>query len=176
MGESFNQVPGIVQDHIKAISKDFEMPDTQDTLEAIANAWLEKKDLFEEKIAEANMEEVDSFVMEDESAALALTYSGSLISIGALVDDARNISYSSIGYRTEIPESAEEDNSNLGADLSVDNIAEFSNGPVKKTSKLFKIVVCKGDLSAEIQEETITDTVTVIEEEFVEVNKTILME
>ncbi len=176
MGDLFEQVPSIVQDHIMAISKDFKKPGTEDSLKAIANAWLEKKEVFERKIADADMEEVDSFVIDDESAALVLTYSGSLISIGSLVDDVRNITYTSIGFRTEIPESAEKDNSNLKADLLIDNIAEFTNGPVKKTSKLFKIVVCKGDLSAEKQEETITGAVTMIEEEFVEVNKTILME
>lgn len=176
MGEAFDQVPGNVQDHIRAIAKDFSMPDTEDTLEAIAKAWLEKKDVFEEKTAEADMEEVDVLSVEEELGALALTYSGSLINIGPFFDGGRRISYSSIGFRTEIPDSAEKEDANLAKDLAVDDTAEFKNGPVKSTSKIFKIAVCKEDLSAEEQEENLSEAVTIIEEEFVEVNKTVMME
>ncbi len=175
MSEAFDQIPPNVQDHIKVIAKDFNMPETEDTLEAIAKGWLEKKDVFEQKIGEANMEDADSFEMNNESGALALTYSGSLINIGPLVDGGRKISYTSIGFRTEIPDSAERENANLSKDIAVDDIAEFSGGPVKSTSKLFKIAICPEDLSPEKQEENLSDLVTVIEEEFVEVNKTIIM-
>ena len=174
MGESFDQVPAVVQDHIKVISADFNMPETEESLETIAKAWLEKKKVFEEKIAGANMEEVDFLAKDDESGALALTYSGSLINIGPLGEEGRTIKYSSIGFRTEIPDNAERDNTNLAADLSVGAIAEFTRGPIKQTSKLFKIVVCKEELSVEEQEEIITEAATIIVDEFVEVNKTVI--
>lgn len=176
MGDAFEQVPENVQDHIRAIAKDFKMPDTEDSLEAIATAWLEKKSVFEEKTVEADMIDADILTVDDELGALALTYSGSLVNIGPLYDGGRRISYSSIGYRTEIPDSAEKDDANLAKDLCVDDTAVFKNGPVKSTSKIFKIAVCKAELSVEEQEENLSEAVTIIEEEFVEVNKTIMME
>lgn len=176
MGDAFEQVPENVQDHIRAIAKDFKMPDTEDTLEAIAKGWLEKKNVFEEKTAEADMIEVDVLSVDEELGALALTYSGSLINIGPFFDGGRRISYSSIGFRTEIPDSAEKEDANLAKDLTVDDTAVFKNGPVKSTSKIFKIAVCKDELSAEEQEENLSEAVTIIEEEFVEVNKTVMME
>ena len=60
MGEFFDQVPAIVQGHIKSIADDMNVPEGEDKLETIAKAWLEKKDVFEEKIEQGGMEEVDS--------------------------------------------------------------------------------------------------------------------
>jgi hypothetical protein len=61
--------------------------------------------------------------------------------------------------------------------VEVDNIIRFEGGPVKSTSQIFKIAVCKDeDMSAEEQQQTIIETATIIEEEFVEVNKTIMEE
>jgi hypothetical protein len=176
MGEFFDQVPAIVQGHIKSIADDMDVPESDDKLETIAKAWLEKKDVFETKIEEGGMEEVDSLAVDDDSGALALTYSGSLINVGPLVDGKRKIGYTSIGFRTELPNNAEIDDANLKNDLSVDEIAEFENGPVQSTSKLFKVAIFKEEMEAEEEEEALDQVLTVIGEEFVAVNKTIVME
>ncbi|MBN1647365.1 MAG: hypothetical protein JW874_04970 [Spirochaetales bacterium] len=176
MGEYFDQVPAIVQGHIKSIADDMNTPEGEDKLETIAKAWLEKKDVFEEQIEKGGMEEVDSLSADDENGALALTYSGSLINVGPLVDGSRKIGYTSIGFRTELPANAEVDDANLKGDLSVDEIAEFSNGPVQSTSKLFKIAIFKEEMEAEEEEEALDQVLTVIGEGFVAVNKTIVMD
>ncbi len=169
MGEFLDQVPAAVQSHLKQIAKDDE------GVEKLAEGWLEKKKVFEEKLADLNMEEVDNLGKNDEDGALALTYSGSLVNIGPLVDGVRDCSYSSIGFRTEVPDAAENDQSVLTKDAKVDDTIEFNPGPVKSTSNIFKIAVCKGDLSAEEQAENLDEAVTIMEEEFVEVNKTVMM-
>ena len=145
MGEYFDQVPATIQDHIKAIAKDVKAAEGEDAIEKVAQAWLDKKSVFENKIAEMDMEEVDFLGKDDEQGALVLTYSGSLVNIGPVIEDQRHCTYA------------------------------FETGPVKSTSNIFKIAVCKGDLSAEEQEENFTRAATIIEEEFVEVNKTIMM-
>jgi hypothetical protein len=176
MGENFDQLPSHVQDHIKVIASDFNLPEGEDTLDSIAGGWLEKKSTFEEKVAEQDMEEVDVLEKDDEKGGIALTYSGSLVSIGPLVDGVRSASYSSIGFRTSAPDAAENDNSVLKKDVKVDETIEFSTGPVKSTSRIFKIAVFIEDLSVEEQEENLSEVTSILEDEFVEINKTVIME
>lgn len=175
MGGYFDQVPTTIQDHIKAIAKDVKVAEGEDAIEKVAQAWLDKKSVFEDKIAEMDMDEVDFLGKDDEQGALVLTYSGSLVNIGPVIEDKRHCTYASIGFRTDAPAAAENDSSVLAKDVSVDDTIEFETGPVKSTSNIFKIAVCKSDLSAEEQEENVTRAATIIEEEFVEVNKTIMM-
>jgi hypothetical protein len=175
MGEYLDQIPSTIQQHIRGLAQSVKAEEGEDAVEKVAQAWLEKKAVFEDKIAEMGMEEVDRLDKEDEKGAIALTYSGSLVNIGPLMDDVRTVKYSSIGMRTDIPESAESENSKLASDVQVDGIIQFEGGPVKSTSQIFKIAVCKDEeMSPEEQQQTIIETATVIEEEFVEVNKTIM--
>jgi hypothetical protein len=177
MGEFLDQIPDNIKGHIQQIAKDIKLDDDEDAVEKVAKGWLDKKEAFEEKIESMGMEEVDSLVKDDEKGALALTYSGSLVNIGPVIDGVRHSTYTSIGFRTNAPDQAESDNSTLDEDIEVDGIIKFSNGPVKSTSRIFKVAVCKDDdLSAEEQEKTIMEVATVIEDEFVEVNKTIMMD
>jgi hypothetical protein len=177
MGQYFDQIPANLQNHVKGLVKSVKVEEGVDALEKVSQAWLEKKSVFEEKIAEMNMEEVDQLAADDAKGALALTYSGSLVNIGPLVDGVRTVKYSSIGFRTNTPESAESEKSKLASDVSVDNIIKFEGGPVKSTSQIFKIAVCKDEeLSPEEEHQTIFDTATMIEEEFIEVNKNMMEE
>ncbi len=175
MGQYFDKIPANLQNHVKGLVKSVKVEEGVDALEKVSQAWLEKKSVFEEKIGEMNMEEVNELPAEDAKGALALTYSGSLVNIGPLIDGVRTVKYSSIGFRTNTPESAESEKSKLAGDVSVDNIIKFEGGPVKSTSQIFKIAVCKDeDLSPEEEHQTIFDTATMIEEEFIEVNKNMM--
>jgi hypothetical protein len=51
---------------------------------------------------------------------------------------------------------------------------EFETGPVKSTSAIYKIAVCKEEVSTEIQEEKISEVTVIMTEEFVEVNKALV--
>lgn len=173
MGEFFDQIPDKVQPHIKEITKTSGLGD-DDALEKIAEGWLEKKKTFEEEIRNLGMVEVDSFSRDDERGCLAMTYSGSLVNIGPLVDGVRKSAYASIGLRKDVPDMVSKDSSTLDNDIQVDDSISFTDGPVKKTSPIYKIIVCEEDLSAEEQEEKIENVATVIIDDFVEVNKTII--
>lgn len=175
MGQYFDQIPANLQNHVKGLVKSVKVDAGADALEIVSQAWLEKKAVFEDKIGAMNMEEVTTLAADDAKGALALTYSGSLVNIGPLVDGVRSVKYSSIGFRTNTPESAESEKSKLSGDVAVDSIIKFEGGPVKSTSQIFKIAICKDeDLSPEEEHQTIFDTATMIEEEFIEVNKNVL--
>jgi hypothetical protein len=174
MGLYFDQIPEELKRHVKEITRTSGLPDAEESLEKISEAWLEKRKVFEDKTRSLNLNEAQSLGTEEERGALALTYSGSLVTIGPLVEGSRKVAYVSIGLRSDVPETAEKEGSELKKDVTLDAPVEFDVGPVRNTSPILKIAVPAEGLSVEEQEEKITEATLVIQDEFVEVNKTII--
>ena len=176
MGEFFDQLPDEVRDHIRSITKTSGLPQGEDSVDLMAQGWLEKKKVFEEKIEELGMEEVDEFPQDSLGGALVLTYSGSLLTVGPLIGGVRTIEYISLGIRQDVPESAVKDGAALDGDIVLDEAAVMSVGPVKKTSSVFKIAVTTEKLTPDEEAERLIEATQILTEEFVEVNKTLIME
>lgn len=176
MGEKLDQIPERLHDHLRSIAAGSGLPEGEESIEAIAGAWLEKKETFERQIAEGGMEEVESFAHDAEGGALAMTYSGSLLTIGPMDEETRRVEYRSIGLRQDVPESAVEEHSRLAEDLSVDEVARFDAGPVRQSSSVFKIAVAPQEMSAEQERELLTSVTRILTEEFVNVNRTVISE
>jgi len=174
MGTYLERLPEHIREHISAIVETSGMPDNEETRESLAKCWLEKKRIFEENIRKFGMEEVDSFVHDDTRGALAMTYSGSLVRIGPIVNDFRMAQYASIGIRTDVPDIAGKEESKLAQDLKIGSPLRFEPGPVKKTSPIFKIAVLTGNPSIQEQEEIINEVTLLLQEEFTRVNKTVV--
>ena len=120
------------------------------------------------------MTEVDEFGTEEERGALFLTYSGSLLTIGPLVEQKRAVEYTSIGIRQDVPEQASAEATTLDGDVSVDSIAKFSNGPIRTSSAIYMIAVAAEELAPEEEGELLAEVTKVLAEDFIEVNKTII--
>lgn len=176
MGEYLDQIPEAIQPHIEQIAKTSGLTDGDEAVEKIAQGWLEKKESFEEQISKQNMEELESFAKDEERGALLMTYSGSLITIGPLQDGARRVEYASIGLRQDVPDNAVEDAGSLGEDVALDSEAVFEKGPIQKSSPIFKIAVYTEELDPDLEEEKLLEATQILTEEFVEVNKTIIVE
>ncbi len=175
MGEYLDQIPERLRNHIAKIAATSGLEKGGETVELIARAWLEKKAAFEERIAESAMEELDEFLPDEEKGAIALTYSGSLLTIGPLVGGVRKVDYASIGLRRDVPESASAENTKLKAVLRVDDPAVFSAGPVERSSAVFKIAVAKEELAQDEEDALLSEVTQVLTEDFVELNKTIVV-
>ena len=117
---TFNSLTPEIQQHLKQIAKTSGMPMTDESWELMATAWLEKKTIFETTLSDNKLVEVAFFGQAEARGALALTWSGSIINIGPLVDGARHCEYTSIGLRADVPPAATEDASVLSSDLEVD--------------------------------------------------------
>jgi hypothetical protein len=176
MGEMLDKIPEKVRDHVRSIAAGSGLPEGEEAVEAIAGAWLEKKEIFEKQVAESGMEEVDELPFDSENGALVMTYSGSLLTIGPLEDDVRHVEYRSIGLRQDVPETAERDESKLSEDVVVDEVASFDPGPIKQSSQIYKIAVPKEELSPEEESDLLTSVTQVITQEFIDVNKTVAAE
>jgi hypothetical protein len=176
MGEIFNQIPVNLQDHLRDITKSSRLEFNDESLEKMAEAWMDKKNAFEEKIESLSMEELDCLGKDDEHGALIMTYSGSLLNAGPVQDGVRSIEYTSIGIRTDVPKSAKGNNAVFSEDVEVDKEIKFKSGPIKSTSAVFKIAVCNDEAGAEEQEETLKNATIALEEEFTNINRTVILE
>ena len=170
MNTVIQSVPELVGEHLKEAAIRFGLDDSLDTKASLEQCWLEKMGVFEEEMIERGMDEVGDFDPLDERGALFLTYSGSLLSIGPLMGGEREIVYTSIGLRKDVPSSLELDNAVMAETAETGRPVSFKEGPLKQTSPLFKIVVPPLSLDAEEQTCLIEDAVTVISEKFAELN------
>ncbi|MFP4384715.1 MAG: hypothetical protein ACLFST_09915 [Spirochaetia bacterium] len=176
MGEYLDQIPEGVKEHLVRLVKTAGLEDNEESVEMISQAWLEKKETFERRIEQFNMEETDNFEKDDENAALMITYSGSILSIGPVVDGVRKVEYSSIGMRKDVPESASDESSTLSRDIELDDEVVFDKGPIRKSSPIFKIALFTEEMDSEEQEEKLSDATQMLTEDFVQVNKTVIIE
>jgi hypothetical protein len=174
MGQIFESLDPFIQEHVRQLMKPSGLPEGDDSLESLASAWLEKKDAFESEVSTQGMEEVDFFAKDEERGALAMTYSGSLVNIGPLVDGKRLCEYSSIGLRKDVPQAATEDACALESDIESDAPASFTKGPVRKTSPILKIAMFKKAMAPEKEEEKLSEVTQILSDNFVEVNKTVI--
>jgi hypothetical protein len=171
VGDNLSRVPEEIQGHIRQITKSSGLPDTEDSVELIAEGWLEKKERFEKVLAGMSMEEVAILEKSDERGCLVMTYSGSLLNIGPLRGQGRVVQYASIGLRQDVPEAATREGSELGADVRIGAPVSFSTGPIQSSSPVLKIAVTGEDIDLSEQERQITKATQVLTKEFVKVNK-----
>jgi hypothetical protein len=174
MGINFDSLDSFIQDHVRQMVKPSGLPEGEDSLEALATSWLEKKRAFEDAVSGNGMEEVQFFTADDDRGAIVMTYSGSLLNIGPLVDGARRCEYAPIGLRKDVPESAVEESGMLEGDFETDSVAAFKKGPVRKTSPILKIARFTKKMTPEVEEEKLSDVTQALMDDFVEVNKTVV--
>jgi len=171
MGEYLDQIPAEIRDHIRQITKSSGLPDVEESVEMIAKGWLDKKALFEDQVQSMSMEELEELPRDDERGCLVMTFSGSLLNVGPLREEGRNVQYASIGLRQDVPETADREGSRLAGDVRSGEPVRFSPGPISSSSPVFKIAVTTGDLGVEEQEQVITKATQILTAGFVDVNR-----
>jgi nucleoid DNA-binding protein len=173
MEKDFNALPESIKQHLKSITETSGLPDTPESLAKITGNWFEKKSMFEAQVNSLDMIEISTFEKDDKRGALMLTHSGSLISIGPLRNDTRWVEYSSIKLRSDVPDILVKDDAKIAADTGVDKILEFSDGPLKSTSLLLKLAVCKDDVGIEDQDMRIREATVFLTNSFIKINRSI---
>ena len=78
---AFDGLGTVIQGHIRQIAKTSGLEDGQESLEKLAEAWTMKRDAFEAAMRERGLEEIPFFGADEERGALALTYSGSIVTV-----------------------------------------------------------------------------------------------
>jgi len=171
MSEYLDQVPMEIQSHIRDITRSSGLPDTDESVDLIAEGWLEKKERFEQITARLRMEDADILEKDDERGCLVMTYSGSLLNIGPIRDGGRSVQYAAIGLRSDVPKAARKEGSQLKEDARVGASVAFTVGPITSSSPVFKIALTSEDLDLEAQEQQVVQATQILTREFVTVNR-----
>jgi len=175
-----NEMPDRLRRHLESVVGSSGLPPGEESFSRIAEFWREKRRLFEGKIQDYGMKEIDCLAADDPRGAIAMTYSGSLISLGCIAaslkppnspKDGRWFEYVSIKLRKDVPNIVMAQCVELVGDLKRDAVAEFRLCPIKKSSEILLIAVFEEDAAPAEQEKRIRQTTADITEGFIELNK-----
>ncbi len=173
---TFGELPKQIQVQLDALLADSGQAGDIEAQEKLAGIWAEKFRLFTGQTSSLGMEEVPEFVADDERAAIFLTYSGSLISLGPRRGKDRWLEYASIKLRMDVPELVRGDKANLSAPAKLDHAAAFTGTSLKRSSALYRIAVCPAGTSPDEQERRVREATVYLTNGFIKLNRTLLLE
>jgi nucleoid DNA-binding protein len=175
MPHDSSQLTPAIRSHLDALIRSSGLPETEESREEMARVWFEKKTMFEGQIKALDMQELESFPVDDHRGALLLTWSGSLLSMGPRQADTggRAMEYASIELRTDVPHLAKSARGTVDADLALGELARLRQGPIASTSPLLKIAVCDSSVPPEEQEKRIREATIFLTNGFVRINRTV---
>jgi len=169
-------IPAKVRTHLQGLLKETGLPDDKDTMKKLMESWLLKKALFYKMAEHENFNRKRSMAMADKSGCIAITYSGSIVAVGPLVNNKREVKYTSIGMRTDVPEAVTFKQGELAADIECDKSIVFKKGPIEKTSPIMDLALLPPEVNSDQQLVSIKKANKKLKDDFVKVNKDTLAE
>jgi len=176
MSELNKNISENIKGHLRYLLPSFGLDDSEESLKIVTKIWQDKEQFFNDQIQTLNLIEVDSFDKDDPKGALMLTYSGSLISLSSIQNSTRTVKYSSIKSRVSVPEVVVMEKVKIQKSTKIDSSLELENSPIKKTSSLFKIVVCNDEVPIEEQDKRISAAKQFLTTGFLKLNNQFFVE
>ena len=168
---AYKDLPLEIQRHLEGLVK--QLPDTgEELLELLATVWQEKETLFRRQCAAVEMGLVEDVELAEGTGLLALTSSGSLLSIGPGRNE-RDLEYASIKIRTDVPDILLETLAELPAVLKVGSPAIFPAGKISRTSPIHLIARCESEVPLEEQEKRIREATIYLTNGFMKLNRSL---
>jgi nucleoid DNA-binding protein len=194
MSDFADRLPERIRAHLRTLLSQGAsvLPDTEESLQALARIWVEKRSLFESQTRSLAMEQCTEFSAEDPRGALLLTYSGSLISLGSLpaagsppgegsevppgprADLRRRMEYASIGVRSDVPNLLVVEQTSLAEAVTVEREAHFRFGPLQASSPVLTIAACSPEVGREEQDRRIREATIFLTNGFLRLNRTVM--
>lgn len=173
---SYAQLPPPIQAQVRVILDETGLSDDESARERLSALWLEKFKLFNAQCDALGMIDSAGMAKDDPRAAILLSYSGSLVTIGPRRGKERWLEYASIKMRTDVPELLRSDRVNLAADAAVDSVASFEGSQLKRSSSLYRIRLCPEGLSPDEQERRVREATVYLTNGFIKLNKSLSLE
>lgn len=165
-------IPQNVSNQLKALLKKSELQDNENSFCKITESWLLKQAMFNKIIEHGDFKKTSTFNKKSGFGCIAVTISGSILSIGPLINEKRKVIYTSIDFRNDVPKILEEENAKLQDDIIVGKIASFSEGMIKSTSEIYSLCVPKTEDKEEEEINKIIVTNKLILDNFLQLNET----
>ncbi len=171
MKNAYSGLDGSIQNHLRMIRETSGLPEGDESLEALAVLWLEKEKAFDDQADSLGMEKADSS-SDSRRGFLALTYSGSLVAVGPADGKIRRAVYVSIDRRRDVPARAESDKAVLSGTVAVGREIVFEQGPVKKSSAIYRLAILPAALALTDQNQKLDEATVALTREFQAVDET----
>jgi hypothetical protein len=118
-----------------------------------------------------NFKKVGRMSKDSKSGCIAITMSGSIIAVGPLVNNKRDIKYTSIGMRQDVPETLHVKAGRLAQDIVCDKSILFEKGPLEKTSPIMDLAVALENVTEQEQLRAIKKVDKKLQTDFIRINK-----
>ncbi len=172
--EQIDNLPAEIREHLQLLVRENENlieGGEEEAFERLAAAWIEKERLFTGQTEALDMEPAEECAEDAEEGVLLLTNSGSLLSLWPARDGRREMEYASIPLRRDVPEILR------GLDVAIDGAirlgspARVHDGPLQKTSPVYKIARFSAALGREEQGKRIREATIFLTNGFARINK-----
>jgi hypothetical protein len=167
-------IPVNVLDHLEGLIEETGLPENDESRKTLADAWLTKRALFNRITEHENFKPAESMKKNSKGGCIAITYSGSIITIGPLVGSKREVKYTSIAMRTDVPETVTENNAVIASDIICGKNIIFKEGSIKKTSPIMDLALSLEAESEKKQLESRKKAGKRLKDDFIKVNKQVL--
>ncbi|MFW6212529.1 MAG: hypothetical protein ACOC8L_06485 [Spirochaetota bacterium] len=171
MGEYSKSLPEQVRKHLRALAKSVGLGDMPDADEQLARGWHAKHQAFRSHTENHEMVTADYFQAANPGGALAMTYSGSILSVGPIVDGGRAVAYASVGIRQDVPQMSISQDVHLTTDLKRGESATFDAGSIQQTSPIFAIAIFQRALDPLDEKNALAEITDLLAEQFVAINQ-----
>jgi|GEM_PF-255747 len=181
-GESaYSRLPAEIRAQIDALAEGPDTPRLPDIKEKLAANWQGKFDLFVSQVRLLGMEELEALEEGDGRGFLAMTYSGSILSVGPAQEEessrglpgSRWVEYVPIKIRLDVPEIASGYGAVIVGAATRGSSLRFDGGPVKSTSSVYRIAACSADVPPDEQDKRIREAAIFLTHGFIKMNRTL---
>lgn len=173
-GKVFDSLPIEVVYHLKNLIKNTGLPDDPKSFNRFMESWLIKRVQFDKIVEQGNYRKEKIFNTDDKNSCIAMTLSGSLVTLGPLTNGTRTATYTSIGMRTDVPMVKIKDKSVLGENIEINKAIVFEEGPVKSTSTIIDMAVMPLNPNNKNQAKELSDSNNLLIKKFLSINRDFL--
>lgn len=174
--ESMSDLPEAVRRHLAALADETSIQPREDALARLAHNWRAKQRLYEEQCDALALIPVERLADDDPRGFLALTRSGSLVSVGPLVDGARSLEYASISIRADVPPLVQSDAAAVDGEVATGHPIRLNNCPIEATSDLFTIRTFGEGVAPEEQTKRLREAMIFLTNGFVRENTSLVVD
>ena len=111
--------------------------------EIFARSWIDREAVFDRYLEQYGMNTIKKIPNKGTLGFILLTYSGSLITVGPLINGKRSGLYFNTGLRKLVPQKIVIENCLWEGEIKADQPVYFLDGPVKQSSPIYRMAVLK---------------------------------
>jgi nucleoid DNA-binding protein len=175
---AFDSLPKDIQRHLRGLAAEQGRDSDPAFLDALASVWSRKAELFVSYAEQNGLELIRALESGDGRGFLALSWSGSLLSVGPDNDDTGGkwMEYSSIKLRTDVPDMVVDRPIGIDGAVQLGSSVSFFNARVASTSPIQYLAACPEGTPTDEQDRMIREGSIFITTGFMKFNRSLIQD